>query len=299
MTRTTANGLMLLTALIWGTTFVAQQLGMNHIGPLAYTGARFLLGTLVVLPLAWWEWRRLHAQGVRLDRTDLLAWCGLGVLLCLGAVMQQIGIKSTSVSNAGFLTALYVPMVPMLSWLIDRQRPHFTVWPATIGSFIGTFFLSGGQFDGLNTGDFWVISSTVFWAFHVVWVGRVASRKGASIMLAATQFWVCGLLACALTVWLEPWSSASLQAALPAIAYGGVLSVGIAFTLQVVAQRHTPASDAAIFLSSEILFAAVAGALYLDEHLTPTQWGGGLLIFACILAVQLVPMLQRTASARQ
>jgi len=298
MSRSLANGLMLLTALIWGTTFVAQQLGMDHVGPLAYTGARFLLGTLFVLPLAIHELRRLRAQGTTLDLDDLLAWSGLGLLLCLGAVLQQIGLKTTSVSNAGFLTALYVPLVPFIAWAVERRRPHIAVWPATIGSLAGTFLLSGGQIDALGAGDFWVISSTLFWAAHVVWVGRVAARKGTPILLAATQFFVCGVLACVATFWLEPVSLSGLRAALPAIAYGGVLSVGIAFTLQVVAQRHTRASDAAILLSSEILFAAVAGAIYFGERLTVMQWSGGLLIFACILAVQLAPLLHRSLLVR-
>ena len=298
MSRSVANALMLLVALIWGTTFVAQQLGMAHVGPLTYTGVRFLLGALFVLPVALREYGRLQARGVRLERADWLAWSGLGVLLFLGAVFQQIGVMTTTVSNAGFLTALYVPMVPLLAWVIDRHAPHPAVWPATIGSFIGTFMLSGGQFDALNVGDYWVIASTLFWAAHVFWVGRVASHRGAPIMVAVTQFVVCGVLSMLVAVATEDIALAGLVAAMPAILYGGLLSVGVAFTLQVVAQRHTAATDAAILLSSEILFAAMAGALYLNERLTPLQLAGGGIIFICILGVQLAPMFGRkTAEA--
>lgn len=293
MSRSVANALMLLVALIWGTTFVAQQLGMAHVGPLTYTGVRFLLGALFVLPLAVREYGRLQARGVRLERADWFAWCGLGVLLFLGAVFQQIGIMGTTVSNAGFLTALYVPMVPILAWLIDRHAPHPAVWPATIGSFIGTFMLSGGRFDALTVGDYWVIASTLFWAAHVFWVGRVAAHRGAPIMVAVTQFVVSGVLSMLVALAIEDIELAGLVEAMPAILYGGLLSVGVAFTVQVIAQRHTPATDAAILLSSEILFAALAGALYLGERLTPLQLTGGGIIFVCILGVQVAPILLR------
>jgi drug/metabolite transporter (DMT)-like permease len=293
MSRSLANGLLLLAALIWGTTFVAQQLGMAGVGPLMYTGVRFLLGALVILPLALREHARLAARNVYLNGGDLLAACGLGILLCLGVVLQQIGIAGTTVSNAGFLTALYVPLVPLFGWIADRQPPHLSLWPAAIGCFIGTFLLSGGTFSGLNNGDLWVIASTLFWAAHVLWVGRVAARKGTPILVALTQFVVCGLLATFIGLALENTTADGLWTALPAILYGGLLSVGIGFTLQVVAQRHTRPTEAAILLSSEVLFAAIAGAVYLGERLAPIQLAGGLLIFACIVGVQVLPRPRR------
>lgn len=294
MSRGFANVLLLVAALIWGTTFVAQQLGMAGVGPLMFTGVRFLLGALVILPLALREHVRLADRGIRLEGSDLLAACGLGVLLCLGVVMQQIGIAGTSVSNAGFLTALYVPLVPLLGWVIHRQIPHLSLWPAALGCFVGTFLLSGGTFTSLNTGDLWVIASTLFWAAHVLWVGRIAARKGTPILVAFTQFVVCGLLATGAGLALETTTLTGLQTALPTILYGGLLSVGIGFTLQVVAQRHTRPAEAAILLSSEVLFAALAGALYLGERLAPIQLAGGVLIFACIVGVQVLPKPHET-----
>jgi drug/metabolite transporter (DMT)-like permease len=293
MTRGRANALLLLAALIWGTTFVAQKLGVEHIGPLMFSGVRFLLGALVILPLALREYSRLAARGVQLEKSDLLAAVGLGVLLCLGIVLQQIGIGSTTVSNAGFLTALYVPLVPLLAWIVDRQMPHLSLWPAAIGCFFGTFLLSGGSFAALVEGDLWVIASALFWAAHVLWVGRVAARKGAPILVALTQFIVCGVLATGTALVFETTTLAGLTAALPAILYGGLLSVGVGFTLQVIAQRHTGAIEASILLSSEVLFAALAGALYLGERLAPIQLAGGLLIFLCIVGVQLLPLFTR------
>lgn len=295
MTRGFANVLLLIAALIWGTTFVAQQLGMAGVGPLMFSGVRFLLGALVVLPLALREYARLADRGIRLDSTDLFAACGLGLLLCAGVVLQQIGIAGTSVSNAGFLTALYVPLVPLLGWIAHRQAPHLSLWPAAIGCFAGTFLLSGGTFTALNAGDLWVIASTLFWAAHVLWVGRVAARKGAPILVAFTQFVVCGVLATGTGLALETTTLTGLRTALPTILYGGLLSVGIGFTLQVVAQRHTRPAEAAILLSSEVLFAALAGALYLGERLAPVQLAGGFLIFICIAGVQILPRPREVA----
>ncbi|MBK6744154.1 MAG: DMT family transporter [Hydrogenophilales bacterium] len=290
MSRTQANLLMLVAAVIWGTTFVAQQLGMRDVGPLTYTGVRFLMGALFVAPLAWHEYVRLKARGIRLERRDLAYWCGIGLLLTGGAVLQQIGIVSTTVSNAGFLTALYVPLVPILGWLLHRHLPHWSLWPAAAGSVAGTYLLGGGELSALSVGDLWIIASTFFWAGHVLYVGRVAAQKGAPILLACTQFVVCGVLSLGLALATETITLAGLSAGLPTILYGGLLSVGIAYTLQVVAQRHTHATDAAILLSSEILFAALAGMLYLGERLNSLQMAGGGLIFASILMVQLLPL---------
>jgi len=290
MTRTTSNTLMLVIAIIWGSTFVAQQWGMQDVGPLTYTGARFLIGALFVLPLALREYLRQTERGITFDRRDLLAWMGLGSLLFLGAVFQQIGVGGTSVSNAGFLTALYVPMVPIMGWLVDRHKPHVAVWPATLGSLVGTFFLSGGTLNAFGAGDYWVLASTVFWALHVLFIGRVAAWKGAPVLVACAQFVVCGVLGCAAAATREVITLDGLVHGLPTILYAGLLSVGVAFTLQVVAQRYTRPADAAILLSSEVLFAAIAAALLLGERLDAVQMAGGLLIFASIVAVQLVPM---------
>ena len=290
MKRAQANGLLLVAALIWGTAFVAQQAGMRDVGPFTFTGARFLFGAVMVAPLAFLELRRLGRRGTFLDVRDLLA-CGLlGAVLFLGAALQQIGIMSTTVSNAGFLTALYVPLVPIAGALLLRERSHWSVWPASLGCVAGTYLLGGGSLAALSVGDLWVIASALFWAAHVMLVGRVAARKGASVTVAMLQFLIVGVLGMAVGFGSEEVSMDALERALPSIAYAGILSVGVGFTLQVVAQRHTPAADAAILLSCETLFAALAGRFVLGETLTAEQMAGGLLIFACVLAVQILPL---------
>ena len=290
MSRSRANLVLLLVALIWGSTFVAQQWVMQDLGPFTYTGLRFLLGALVIVPMALREWRHLAERSTRLKPADLLAWCGLGGLLFGGIILQQIGVGATTVTNAGFLTVLYMPLVPMLAWLMLGQRPHLSLWAAVAGSLIGTLMLGGGQLTALAEGDYWILASTLFWALHVLFIGRVAADKGTPILVALTQFLVCGIAAAAWGWLTESSSLENLRAALPAILYGGILSVGVGFTLQVVAQRHTRAVDAAVLLSAETLFAGLAGAVLLGERLNVVQLAGCALIFVSILAVQLLPL---------
>jgi len=291
LSRVSANLLLMLVAVIWGSAFVAQSRGMAHVGPMTFTGVRFLIGALVVSPLIWLEWRRLGRLGQSLDKTDAFKIAGLGSLLLMGAAMQQIGIGGTSVTNAGFLTALYVPLVPVLSWLVLRQAPHWSVWPGALACVLGAYLLSGAQSLSISQGDGWIIASTLPWAFHVLLVGRVADRIGAPFLVAGGQFLVCGLVALAWAVTWEPVSWAGLQAASGALAYTGVLSVGVAFTAQVVAQRYAHATDAAIVLSAETLFAALFGYWLLGERLSPAGLAGCALIFTSMMAVQLLPLL--------
>ena len=300
MTRLQADLLFVIVTLIWGTTFVAQNLAMAAMGPAMFTGIRFLIGTLVVLPFALAEWQRLKQQNIHFDRTDLLIGLGLGGILFFGALCQQTGMVTTSVSNAGFLTALYVPIVPALVWVFQGKRPHGSLWPAVALSMGGTWLLGGGELSKFNSGDVWVMVGTLFWAAHILVIGRAADRKTAPLVVACLQFLVCGLLGCAWGLATEPFELTKALTAVGPIAYSGVLSVGIAFTLQVVAQRYTPPSDAAILMSGEMLVAAIAGAVYLGEQLNAMQWLGGVMILVAILVVQLVPLLPqmkgRTAS---
>jgi drug/metabolite transporter (DMT)-like permease len=293
MTRFQANGLLAVVTLIWASAFVAQSEGMKSMGPVAFTGVRFLLGALVVLPLAVWEWRRRAAQAR--PPMALQEWTlpvlGLGLLMALGAVLQQIGIVSTTVTNAGFLTALYVPMVPLFSMLLLREPPHWSVWPGAAACLVGAFMLSGAYDLSIGAGDAWVMASALPWALHVLYVGRIANRLQAPFLVACGQFTVVGLLNLMWALAFEPFEFAQVQAAWGPIVFTGVLSVGIAFTVQVLAQRHTAASDAAIILSAETVFAALFGAWLLGERLDLDGLIGCALILSALLAVQLLPLV--------
>lgn len=293
MTRFQANGLLAMVTIIWASAFVAQSEGMKSIGPVAFTGVRFLLGALVVLPFAVWEWQRRGAQAhpPLALRDWTLPVLGLGLLMALGAVLQQIGIVSTTVTNAGFLTALYVPMVPLFSLLLLREPPHWSVWPGAAACLMGAFLLSGAHDLSIGAGDAWVIASALPWALHVLYVGRIANRLHAPFLVACGQFAVVGLLNLGWALAFEAFTFEQVQAAWGPIAYTGVLSVGIAFTVQVLAQRHTAASDAAIILSAETVFAAAFGAWLLGERLNAQGLLGCALILSALLAVQLLPMV--------
>ena len=289
MSRVQANLLLTLVALIWGSAFVAQSHGMADIGPMAFTGVRFLIGALVVAPLSWREWQGLRRTAARAQERRRGVWQigGLGVFLLLGAVMQQTGLISTTVTNAGFLTALYVPLVPLLGWLLLRQLPHWSVWPTGLSCLLGAFLLSGAHELSIGVGDLWVIASALPWALHVLLVGRVADRLAAPFLVAGGQFFVCGVLALIAALLFEGVDLAALRAAGLPILYTGVLSVGIAFSCQVIAQRYADAADAAIILSSETVFAALFGYLLMGDRLDLAGLGGCALILIGIVTINL------------
>lgn len=298
MSRLQANGLLLLAALIWGSAFVGQVQGMAGVGPFSFTSLRFGLGALVVAPLAWREWRGLRAAGHPPGRAHA-AWITLmGSLMCLGVVLQQIGLMGTSVTNAGFLTALYVPLVPLLAWGFQRAAPHWSVWVAVLACLAGTALLTGaGALQPRSTGDAWVLASALPWAVHVLLVGQVANRLRGPYLLACGQFLVCAAISGVFGIASEPISAEGLRIAAAAIAYTGILSVGVGFTLQVVGQRHAPPADAAIILSSETVFAALFGAALMGDRLSSAALAGCAMILGGILLVQALPLLKARLGA--
>ena len=289
-----ADLLMLLTALIWGTTFVAQRLGMNEIGPFLYTGLRFTLGALVLLPLL----LRRPAGGVTepLNRGLLLGGLLLGLALTVGINLQQVGLLFTSVTNSGFITGLYVIMVPLLGLLIG-QRAGLGTWLGASLAVFGMALLSIGPDFRIASGDWLQLAGAVVWGVHVLLVGALASRHD-PLRIAFLQFATCAAISLLLAVVFEEIHLDAILRAGPAVLYGGVIAVGIGYTLQVVAQQHAIASHAAIILSLEAVFAAIAGALVLDESLSARGYLGCALMFAGMLAAQLWPK-RRAAVAVQ
>lgn len=289
MNRLQANVLLAVAAMIWGSSFVVQQIGTGELGTLTFTGARFLVGGLAVLPFAMRQFARVRVQ----DRIFLVKdWLGIlftGCVLFTAAALQQHGILRTTVINSGFLTALYVPLVPVIGLLFLKRKVHFSIWPASMFCFLGTFILSGARDIELAAGDIWVISSTIFWASHVILVGIMASKTQAPLVVACGQFLVCGCIGLILGYMVESPSPNQILDAGWGIAYIGFFSVGMAFTLQVVGQRYTPAADAAIILSSETVFAAMGGMIFLGERLSLFQLSGAAMILVAILLVELLP----------
>ncbi len=286
MTRFSANVLLLVTGALWGGGFVAQSKGMASIGPLSFIGLRFAIAALAVLPFALWESRRAPEP---LERRNWSPFVWIGLAMFAGSVAQQIGLTATSVSNSGFLTSLYVIMVPLLGIAFFRSPPHWVVWPAATAALTGVYLLSGGATGALNAGDLDTILCAGFWAIQIVLVGKYASRTGRPLTLAFTQFAVTGALGLAAGLCTERIDQAAIWAAAPSILYAGLIAGALAFTLQMVAQRATTSSNAAIMLASEAPFAALFGALFLGERLSPVALCGGALIVAAMVAVELVP----------
>ncbi len=282
-----ADLLMLLTAMIWGTGFVAQTAGMNHIGPYLYSGLRFALGSLCLLPLL----LRRPAEGPPpeplLTRGLLQGGIVMGVALALGINLQQVGLLFTSVTHSGFITGLYVIVVPLLGLLLGHKTGMGT-WLGCVLAVVGMFLLSVGDNFEVASGDWLQLIGAFVWGGHVILVGLFASRHD-PIRLAFLQFATCSVVSLALALVFEPIAMDAIIAAGPALLYGGVIAVGIGYTLQVVAQKHAIASHAAIILSLEAVFAAIAGAWLLDEGLQAKGYIGCALMLAGMLLAQLWP----------
>ncbi|WP_417771139.1 DMT family transporter [Stappia sp.] len=286
MSRLAANCLLLIAALIWGSAIVAQSTAMDHLGPLTFTGIRFSIAALVVLPFA------LRERGpAPLAPRHFLRFTLLGLIFFLGITLQQVGLTTTSVTNAGFLTAVYVVLTPVMAALIFHERPHVIVWPASLVTLAGIWMLGRGSLGTLGSGDVLMLVCAIFWALHVSLIGRFAATSGRPLALSAWQFGVTGLVALLPGLFLEPITLSDIASAWPELLYTSVISGCLGFTLQALGQRWTGSVDAAILLSSEALFAALFGALLLGERLTPTSLAGCLLIFAAILVVQLAPLV--------
>ncbi|HVH48831.1 MAG TPA: DMT family transporter [Sphingomicrobium sp.] len=290
MTRVQANTLLLLAGAIWGAGFIAQSTAMETLGPIWFIGLRFAVATLVALPFALWE--KSHADGP-IRPNDIGGFILTGLALFAAAAFQQVGLLTTTVTNSGFLTGLYVVFTPILTVLLLRRRPHWIIWPAALLASFGIFLLSGGTFAALTLGDMLTIVCAVLWSVQMICVGVFSGRSGRPVALSLIQFSVCAVLGCAAGLLFEPISLAAIKGALPEILYAGFFSSGLAFIFQNVAQRYTTAPQAAIFLSSEALFAALFGVLLLGETISPAGYVGCAIIFIAMLAVELLPALLR------
>lgn len=297
MSRTSANILLLMAGTIWGMGFVAQQTAMEDIGPMLFIAMRFILAGLAVAPFAYAEMKRkkITSMSAEINRFKGSFFL-VGLAFFLAMAFQQVGLIGTSVTNAGFLTALYVIMVPIIMISVLRVAQPVVIWPASILALGGIYLLSGGDLASLNSGDMLIILCSFFWAAHVILTGRVGQKTDLPVTMATIQFFVTAVLAficfaIASTFGLGESipSSAQLLGALPEILYAGFFAGGLGFTLQAVGQRYTTESAAAVLISTESLFAAMFGAIFLGERLQ--QWGyvGCGLIFAAILMVELMP----------
>ncbi|PIE55974.1 MAG: EamA family transporter [Desulfobulbus propionicus] len=286
--------LLLLTAMVWGFGFVAQRVGMEHLGPYSFNGFRFLLAGLCLIPLAL---LLRHKDKPALPEGRIhsgLAGSLAGLFLFAGATLQQLGLQFTTAGKAGFITGLYVVLVPIIGLLL-HQRTTIGAWLGAILATIGLYLLSVRGINNISYGDLLELVGTIFWALHVLTLGYLSPRT-APIQLAIVQFFVCGLLSLGVAAVTESITSAGIRGAILPVLYGGCVSVGVGYTLQVLVQRRAHPAHAAILLSLESPFAAFGGWWLLGEHLSLRGVIGCCLMLLGMLTSQLWPFLSQQTS---
>lgn len=293
--RLRSDLLLLLAAVIWGFAFVAQRTGMEHLGPYTFNAIRFAIGAVVLAPVMLAMGGRPTTPGqqpgktlpvVRRLSSFVLPGLIAGAVLFAAATLQQMGIAYTTAGKAGFITSLYVVLVPLLGLLLGHRTGRAT-WVGALLAAAGLYFLTMQGSFRMAAGDLLVLLGAVLWAVHFLLLGRLSPGRD-PVRLAFAQFMACAALSAVAALLMETATAADLRAALGAILYTGIFSVGVGYTLQVVSQRHAPPADAAILLSLEAVFAVVGGWLLLGEQLTPRALLGCALMLAGILISQLL-----------
>ena len=283
MTRIRADLLLLACAAIWGFAFLFQKSAMSHIGPLTFVAARGLLAAAVLAPLAILEHRN---SKIAVSKPFVITGIFAGCAFVIGSFLQQAGLKTASVTNTAFLTALYVVATPFISYAFTRHIISPLIWSAVGLSYAGTWLLGGGTLGGLGVGDWLVAACAFFWALHLVIAG-FAAPMGRSVLFSVIQFLVVGITALIGALLFETITLETLRAAAPDILYVGVLSTALTFTILTFALRATSPTEAAIIVMTETLFAAFGAWLILNEKLTLVSWTGAGAILLAAIIVQL------------
>lgn len=279
--RLKSDIILFIVAMVWGSAFVGQRFAAQHIGPFLFNGSRFILAALILLPLALKQKKKLHFK--KMHFTALI-----GLILFIAGYLQQAGLKYTTAGNAGFITGLYVVFVPVFLAFFFHQRLSWSSWVAAFIATIGLFLLSVQDNFTLAPGDSLELLGAIFWALHVILISKII-KEMEILHFAIGQFAIAGILNLIVGFIFESQTLPGFTVAWWAVAYTGILSVGIGYTLQAVGQRHSPPTDAAIILSMEAIFAAAFGYLFLNEILTLQQLLGCILILAGIIVAQFTP----------
>jgi drug/metabolite transporter (DMT)-like permease len=280
--RLKADLTLFLISIIWGSAFVAQRVAGLVGGVYIFNGLRYLLAAFVVLPFA----LRVFKSSKSILNRGQYKWMFIaGFFLFVASALQQAGMKYTTAGNAGFITSLYVVLIPILLFIFWRERPHWLFILAVILAMAGAFLLStGGKFEVIQFGDLLELIGALFWAFHVIVLGKYASNFE-SMSFSVGQLAVCGSLNLVLGLAVEPMPIFDSHL-LFAIGYTAFLSLGLCYTLQVWAQKHTPPADAALILGLESVFAVISGWLILGERLALLQILGAVMIFFAVILSQ-------------
>ena len=289
-----SNICLIVAALIWGTAFVAQTTGMEHIGPLTFTNLRFLIGGLIVLPLAIKEIPNFKKS---LNKKLIIIILLTGLSLLMGTYLQQYALQYTKIGNAAFLTILYVPFVPIISRFILKKRIHWSIWVSVSICLVGSYYLTVGNSFEAQFADFLVVVCAIFFALHCILIDEYFEIVNAPFTLATSQFLLCFLYSLPFVFIFEDPSLKGIYLELFELLYVGVMSSGIAYTLQIFGQRYVKPSTAAITFSLEGVFGSLAAWIILSQMLTNTQIFGCFLILLGVLTAQLIPLINKEAAS--
>lgn len=289
-----SNICLIVAALIWGTAFVAQTTGMEHIGPLTFTNLRFLIGGLIVLPLAVKEIPNFKKS---LNKKLIIIILLTGLSLLMGTYLQQYALQYTKIGNAAFLTILYVPFVPIISRFILKKRIHWSIWVSVSICLVGSYYLTVGNSFEAQFADFLVVVCAIFFALHCILIDEYFEIVNAPFTLATSQFLLCFLYSLPFVFIFEDPSLKGIYMELFELLYVGVMSSGVAYTLQIFGQRYVKPSTAAITFSLEGVFGSLAAWIILSQMLTTTQIFGCFLILLGVLTAQLIPLINKEAAS--
>ena len=286
--------LLLLISMIWGSAFVAQQIGMEKgLGPMTFNGLRFSLGCVSLIPLILWRKKNFPVSD-RKAKLPYKACLGAGIFLFAGAALQQIGLQYTSSANSGFITGFYILFVPVLGMCFGHKAKR-SLWAGMLVCLIGFYLMSVTGNFVVSKGDWLTLLSAAFWACQILVIDHAAG-KGDPVRIAFLQFAVCAVLSVLSGLFFEDCTLDQIEAASGAIAYAGLMSVGVAYTLQVFCQKHCPPAPSAIIMSLEGVFAAITGYLVLHQTLTAQAITGCVLMLSGVLFVQLTAMMNTKTS---
>ncbi len=296
MSKTLSLFSALLCTFIWGTTFIAQDTGMDDIGPFTFNAVRFFVGFLAIIPLALiFEAKKLKKE-FRFDlKTFIILSFLIGLSLFLGSALQQVALLYTDVANAAFFTIFYVPMVPIIIFIFKKDFLHWSVWPSVILCLIGGYLLTNFQDATVRLGDTLVVLGALFWSTHIIFTGMIVKKYNLPLTIGAIQTLLVALFSFIIGLFSEEFVLDNILNEIDSILYAGILSGGFAFVLQIYTQRNITPAPAAIIFSLEGVFATIAAWFILNQILGINNLLGCFFILSGVLLSQLVPLIKKTA----
>ncbi len=280
----------LITTFIWGTAFIAQDTGMDNIGPLTFNSSRFFVGFLTILPFAILiEKNKIKKEIKNNTKLFIKYLIFMGVSLFLGTFLQQAALQYTNIANAAFFTVFYVPFVPIILFIIYKEKVHWSIWPSIALCIVGVYLLTDFSDAEIMLGDALVIFCSIFWALHIIFAGKFMQKFDIPVFYAALQAAFVFSLSIFFAFIFEEVILSDILLELSSILYAGALSGGIAFTLQMYAQKNIEEAPAAIIYSLEGVFAAIAGWIILDQFLKFNNIIGCFLILFAVILSQILP----------